>query len=141
METATPHLMMMVCELLFIFKPLSKFYVYHKSNFSHSAFTCACRLFIVESSTTIPFLPHTQCLTAGSSQPLHPRHEEHWSVTCNVERSWSARLHLSRMNSICNSIYSSFTDKIDLGEHDLKIMLQNHREKRKRQPVRKETWI
>lgn len=54
---------------------------------------------------------------------------------------WNVPLQFSRMYWTYNSSYHSSTDKIDLGEHDLKIMLQNHREKRKRQPVRIETWI
>lgn len=95
----------------------------------------ACRYFDMDSSTTVTFFANAHCLTPGSSQPLHPRHEEYWSVMSVMLNFCSPQVNL-----IYKDTFFSFTDKIDLGEQDLKVMLQNHREKRKRQPVRKGTW-
>lgn len=89
----------------------------------------------MDSSTTITFFANAHRLTPGSSQPLHPRHEEYRSVLSVILRCCSPQVNL-----IYKDTCFSFTDKIDLGEQDLKVMLQNHREKRKRQPVRKGTW-
>lgn len=50
-----------------------------------------------------------------------------------VPQSFSTFRVKKRHNFENMSLY--FTEKIELGEQDLKSMLQNHREKRKRQPV------
>lgn len=58
-----------------------------------------------------------------------------WNQAPQSPSSPTASVSLRVLPSLSTQDMKS-TDKIDLGEHDLKIMLQNHREKRKRQPDR-----
>lgn len=93
-----------------------------------------CRHIIMGSSTPIAFLADTRRLTQSSSQPLHPRHEDHGSVIfCNIKIMLLKCLSVVRYDVLRRFV--SFAEGIELGEQDLKAMLNNHREKRKRQPV------
>lgn len=47
---------------------------------SYFIFACVCRLILVDSGTTVPLLSNTHSLTQSSSQPLHSRYEDYWSV-------------------------------------------------------------
>ena len=112
------------------------------------AFACLitypCRHITMDTSTTITFLSNTHCLAQSSAQPFHPRHEDDWSVFLPISR-WCCCYVLVQWPPCWNHHF--LTEKMELGERDLKTMLQNHREKRKRQPVsgvwrgKKQIWF
>lgn len=51
---------------------------------SDDSFTCliiyAFRLILMDPSTTVTLLSDAHCLAQSFAQPLHPRHEDYWSV-------------------------------------------------------------
>lgn len=93
-----------------------------------------CRHFIMGSSSPIAYVSDARCLAPSSAQPLHPRHEDYWWGISPIPKGCytNGEYNVSR-----HFFIFVFTEGIELGERDLKSMLHNHREKRKRQPVSK----
>lgn len=112
----------------------------HISSFCILAFF-TCRNGVMDPDSSVTFLSVFHRVAQSSSHPLHPRHEDLWSVTGSAV---TCELKILRP-----FIFIFFVaEKVELSELDLKVMLQNHCEKRKRQPVsytskreKKEIWL